>query len=99
MASVTIHVVQAFKQQEDGIVATEPKTCPSAGAARSLAGRLAQTHVGVIAWSRTASPNSATGNPRSNWSAPVQFPMNSRRAAARSRPRAVSAAASSILRT
>ena len=56
MASVTIHVVQAFKQEEDGVVAAEPKTCPSAGAARSLAARLAQTHVGVIAWSRTGEP-------------------------------------------
>ena len=56
MASVTIHVVQAFTQQEDGIVAAEPKSCPSAGAARSLAARLAQTHVGVIAWSRTGEP-------------------------------------------
>jgi hypothetical protein len=56
MASVTIHVVQAFTQQEEGIVAGEPKSCPSAGAARSLAARLAQTHVGVIAWSRTGEP-------------------------------------------
>jgi hypothetical protein len=56
MASVTIHVVQAFEQQEDGIVAAQPKTCPSAGAARALAARLAQTHVGVIAWSRTGEP-------------------------------------------
>jgi hypothetical protein len=56
MASVTIHVVQAFAQQDDGIVATEPKACPSAGAARALAARLAQTHVGVIAWSRTGEP-------------------------------------------
>ena len=56
MASVTIHVVQAFAQQDDGIVATEPKACPSAAAARALAARLAQTHVGVIAWSRTGEP-------------------------------------------
>ena len=56
MTSVTIHVVQAFQQQEDGIVAAEPKSCPSAGAARSLAARLAQTHVGVIAWSQTGEP-------------------------------------------
>jgi hypothetical protein len=56
MTSVTIHVVQAFQQEEDGIVAAEPKSCPSAGAARSLAARLAQTHVGVIAWSRTGEP-------------------------------------------
>ncbi len=56
MASVTIHVVQAFEQQEDGIVAAEPKSCPSASSARSLAARLAHTHVGVIAWSRTGEP-------------------------------------------
>ena len=53
MPSVTIHVVQAFEQHEDGILATEPKSCPSAGSARALVARLARTHVGVIAWSRT----------------------------------------------
>lgn len=56
MPSVTIHVVQAFEQHEDGIVAAEPKTCPSAGSARALAARLASNHVGVIAWSRTGDP-------------------------------------------
>ena len=56
MASVTIHVVQAFEQRDDGVMATEPKSCPSAGSARALAGRLARTHAGVIAWSRTGEP-------------------------------------------
>ena len=56
MASVTIHVVQAFEQRGDGVMAAEPKSCPSAGAARALAARLALTHAGVIAWSRTGEP-------------------------------------------
>jgi len=29
MATTTIYVVQAFEQQEDGIVPVEPKACPS----------------------------------------------------------------------
>jgi hypothetical protein len=56
MPSVTIHVVQAFEQREDGIAAAEPKACQSAFAARALAKRLASTHAGVIAWSRTGDP-------------------------------------------
>jgi hypothetical protein len=56
MPSVTIHVVQTFEQREDGIVAAEPKTCPSAASARALAARLASQHAGVIAWSRTGDP-------------------------------------------
>jgi hypothetical protein len=56
MPSVTIHVVQAFEQREDGIAAAEPKACPSAASARTLAARLASNHVGVIAWSRTGDP-------------------------------------------
>ena len=56
MPSVTIHVVQAFEQRDDGIVAAEPKTCPSAGSARALAARLASQHAGAIAWSRTGDP-------------------------------------------
>ena len=35
----------------------ELEACPSAASARALAGRLAQTHVGVIAWSRTGDPD------------------------------------------
>jgi hypothetical protein len=53
----TLHVVQAFEQRDDGIVPVEPKACPSAASARALAARLAQTHVGVIAWSRTGDPD------------------------------------------
>lgn len=56
MAAVTIHVVQAFEQRDDGVMAVEPKSCPSAGSARALAARLALTHAGVIAWSRTGEP-------------------------------------------
>ncbi len=37
MAAVTIHVVQAFEQRDDGVIAAEPKSCPSAGSARALA--------------------------------------------------------------
>jgi hypothetical protein len=53
----TLHVVQAFEQQDGGIVPAEPKACPSAASARALAGRLTQTSVGVIAWSRTGDPD------------------------------------------
>jgi hypothetical protein len=35
----------------------QPKVCPSAGSARALAARLAQSHVGVIAWSRMGDPD------------------------------------------
>jgi hypothetical protein len=56
MPSHTFHVVQAFQQRDGGIVPVEPKACPSAGSARALAGRLAQTRVGVIAWSRMDDP-------------------------------------------
>jgi hypothetical protein len=53
MTSHTLHVVQAFEEKDGGIVPAEPKACPSAASARALASRLAQTHAGVIAWSRT----------------------------------------------
>jgi hypothetical protein len=56
MPSHTLHVVQAFEEREGGIMPVEPKACPSAASARALASRLAQTHVGVIAWSRTGDP-------------------------------------------
>jgi hypothetical protein len=48
--------LQAVEQRDGGIVPVEPKACPSAGSARALAARLAQTHVGVIAWARTGNP-------------------------------------------
>src|ERR1700681_31751 len=54
--SHTIHVVQAFAEREGRIVPVEPKACPAAGSARALAARLAQTRVGVIAWSRMGDP-------------------------------------------
>ena len=40
MASHTLHVVQAFEERDGGIVAVEPKACPSAGFARALAAKL-----------------------------------------------------------
>jgi hypothetical protein len=54
--SVTVHVVQAFTQMDEGIAPAEPRACPSASYARSLAARLASTSTGVIAWSRTGDP-------------------------------------------
>jgi hypothetical protein len=57
MPSHTLHVVQAFEEQEGSVVPVQPKVCPSAGSARTLAARLAQTHAGVIAWSRTGDPD------------------------------------------
>lgn len=53
----TLYVVEAFEERDGGVVPAEPKACPSATAARQLADRLAQTHVGVIAWSRTGDPD------------------------------------------
>jgi hypothetical protein len=57
MPSHTLHVVQAFELRDGGVVPLQPKPCPSAASARALAGRLAQTNVGVIAWSRTGDPD------------------------------------------
>jgi hypothetical protein len=57
MPSHTLHVVQAFEERDGGIVPVEPKACPSAASARALAARFAQTHVGIIAWSRTGDPD------------------------------------------
>jgi hypothetical protein len=63
----TLHVVQAFEQRDGGIVPLEPKACPSAASARGLANRLAGTHAGVIAWSRTGDLISATGVRQRSW--------------------------------
>jgi hypothetical protein len=57
LPSQTLHIVQAFEEREGAIVPVQPKVCPSAGSARALAAQLAQTHVGVIAWSRTGDPD------------------------------------------
>jgi hypothetical protein len=57
MRSHTLHVVQAFENRDGGVVPIEPKACPSAASAHALAARLAPTHVGVIAWSRTGDPD------------------------------------------
>jgi hypothetical protein len=63
MPSHILHVVQAFAQQDAGVVPIEPKACPSAASARALAERLSRTHVGVIAWSRTGSDLGDWGPP------------------------------------
>jgi hypothetical protein len=63
MRSHTLHVVQAFEERDGAIVPVQPKVCPSAGSARALAARLAQTHVGVIAWSRTGDPDLGDWDP------------------------------------
>src|SRR3977135_407649 len=57
MPSHFLHVVQAFEEREGAIVPLQPEVCPSAGSARALAARLAQNHVGVIAWSRSGDPD------------------------------------------
>jgi hypothetical protein len=58
MAPPTPYIVQAFEERGGGIVVpVQPKVCPSAGSARALGARLAPTHAGVIAWSRTGAPD------------------------------------------
>ncbi len=56
MPPETIHVVQAFKQTDEGVTAIEPKRFQSAGVAKAAARILAHTHCGVIAWSLSADP-------------------------------------------
>ena len=56
MPAETLHVVQAFKQTEEGVVALEPKPFQTAAAAKAAAQILSHSHVGVIAWSRAADP-------------------------------------------
>jgi hypothetical protein len=57
MPPLTYYVVQGFKQVEGAIVAVEPKIAPGAASAKALAKILAFTHVGIIAWSKTGSPD------------------------------------------
>ena len=54
MGAPTIHVVVAFKQTENGIEAEPPLSFDSAAIAEAAARILAQSHAGVIAWSRMA---------------------------------------------
>jgi len=56
-ASTTIHVVVSFTATDDEIAADQPQQAPSASAAISRAKALAAKHAGVIAWSRTADPD------------------------------------------
>ena len=54
MAQETVYIVQSFRAGRGTRLLTDPAVaCKSAQAARRAAERLAQTRVGVIAWSRT----------------------------------------------
>ena len=57
MTGQLIHVVIAFKQAENGVEAEPPRSFDSAAIAEAAARILAQSHVGVIAWSRMANPD------------------------------------------
>jgi hypothetical protein len=46
-----------IEERDGGIVPLEPKACPSAAPPPRLGEPAAQTHVGVIAWSRTGDPD------------------------------------------
>jgi hypothetical protein len=81
MSSRTLHVVQAFEARDGGVVPVEPKACRSAASARALAGRLAQTHLGVIAWSRAGDPDLGDWGPPKFWYGLASFPMSSRQVA------------------
>ncbi len=54
MAQETVYIVQAFRAGRGARLIAEPSVaCKSEMTARRTAERLAQTRVGVIAWSRT----------------------------------------------
>jgi hypothetical protein len=57
MPAQPLHVVIAFRQTEDGVEAEQPRSFDSAAVADAAARILAQSHVGVIAWSRMANPD------------------------------------------
>jgi hypothetical protein len=52
-----LHVVQAFKERDDGVMALEPRNFQTAGLAKAAAQVLAHTHYGIIAWTRRADPD------------------------------------------
>jgi hypothetical protein len=78
MASYTLHVVRAFEERDGGIVPVEPEACSCAGSAPALAARLAQTHVGVIAWSRKCDPELGDWVRQKSWCRPASFPRISK---------------------
>jgi hypothetical protein len=57
VAAETLHIVQAFRESGDGIMALPPRTFGSAAVARSVAQIMAHSHVGVVAWSRSFDPD------------------------------------------
>lgn len=52
MAATVMHLVQAFKDSNEGVVALEPRNFQTAGLAKAAAQILSHKHSGVIAWSR-----------------------------------------------
>jgi hypothetical protein len=63
MTEQLIHVVIAFKETENGIEAEPPRSFDSAAIAEAAARILAQSRVGVIAWSRMANPDAGEYGP------------------------------------
>jgi hypothetical protein len=58
LAQETIYIVQSFRAgRGTRLLADPPVACKSEPAARRTAERLAQSRVGVIAWSRTVTRN------------------------------------------
>lgn len=58
MASVTYYVALPYAFSDEGdLVAGEPVECQSANGARMTAVRMAATHAGAIAFSRTGDPS------------------------------------------
>src|SRR4051812_34467884 len=57
MPAQFLHVVQAFKETDEGVMALEPRNLQTAGLARAAAQVLSHTHAGVVAWSRRADPD------------------------------------------
>jgi hypothetical protein len=57
MATITLHVVQAFYADPEGnLIPGEPKSFPSAAAAKQAAKALSREASGVISWSRALDP-------------------------------------------
>jgi hypothetical protein len=57
MPAQMLHVVQAFKETDAGVLALPPVSYRSAAQAKARAEYMAETFYGVIAWSRRADPD------------------------------------------
>ena len=60
MTVVVLHIVQAFKKTEVGVVAAELRLFRSAAEADAAVQVLMQTHSGVAVWSRRFDPGAGT---------------------------------------